>query len=367
MKYDYLIVGAGFAGCVLAERLASQCDKKILLIDRRPHIGGNAYDLTNGDGIRVHQYGPHLFHTNSEKVFAYLSNFTAWHPYEHRVLSSVHGALVPMPINRTTVNQVLGYSFSTDGEVEAFFAKEKEHVAEILNSEDLVVSKVGRRLFDLLYRGYTKKQWGREPRQLSASVCGRLAVRTGTDDRYFDDRFQAVPLHGYTAMFDRMVSHMNIHVELSTAFNDLPRDTFNELIFTGPIDEYFSLLYGPLPYRSIRFAFETHEVEFTQPVAQVNYPNDHAFTRITEFKHITGQQHRCTTIAKEFPQEGGDPYYPVPEPAAMEVYRKYRAESHKLTTVHFIGRLANYQYYNMDQVVGRCLMEFETVLNRTSS
>ena len=299
MKYDYLIVGAGYAGCVLAERLASQLDKKVLLIDRRSHIGGNAYDSLNDDGIRIHHYGPHLFHTNSDKVVSYLSQFTEWHPYQHRVRSFVNGILVPMPINRNTVNQLLGYTFRTDDEVKQFFEAEREAIKEIKNSEDFVVSRVGRRLYELLYRGYTRKHWGRDPSLLSPSVCGRLPVRTNMDDLYFDDRFQAMPLHGYTAMFLTMISHKNIRHELRTSFIDVQQNTFDRLIFTGPIDEFFGYSFGALAYRSLRFEFETHEKDYVQPVAQVNYPNDYDFTRITEFKHITGQRNPKTTIAKE--------------------------------------------------------------------
>jgi len=357
--YDYLIVGAGYAGCVLAERLASQRDKKVLLIDRRSHIGGNAFDSLNEYGIRIHHYGPHLFHTNSEKVVSYLSQFTEWHPYEHRVRSLVNGVLVPMPINRNTVNQLLGHSFVTDAEVEKFYEREREATREIRNSEDFVVSKVGRKLYELLYRGYTRKHWGREPSLLSPSVCGRLPVRTNTDDRYFDDRFQAMPLHGYTAMFTTMVSHKNIHLEVRTPFLDVPQNIFDRMIFTGPIDEFFGNCFGALAYRSLRFEFETHEKEFVQPVAQINYPNDFDYTRTTEFKHITGQKNLRTTVAKEYALDEGEPYYPIPQAEYLELYQRYAAEAAKLSTVFFVGRLATYQYYNMDQVVAQALTLFE--------
>jgi len=359
MKYDYLVVGAGYAGCVLAERLSSQRDKKILLIDRRDHIGGNAFDSLNEHGIRIHHYGPHLFHTNSEKVVAYLSQFTEWHPYEHRVRSFVNGTLVPMPINRTTVNQLLGQSFRTEEEVLRFFEREKETRAEVNTSEDLVVSKVGRRLYELLYRGYTRKHWGREPSLLAPSVCGRLPVRTNEDDRYFDDTFQAMPMNGYAAMFSAMVAQRNIHIELRTQFSDIPPHTFDRLIFTGPIDEFFGHHFGRLAYRSLRFEFETHDKEFVQPVAQINYPNDFEYTRTTEFKHITGQQNPKTTVAKEFPLDEGEPYYPVPQKEYLELYQRYLAEAKKLSAAFFVGRLATYQYYNMDQVVAQALALFE--------
>ncbi|MGE5314076.1 MAG: UDP-galactopyranose mutase [Acidobacteriota bacterium] len=364
MTYDYLIVGAGFAGCVLAERLASQCDKKILLIDRRSHIGGNAFDSTNEHGIRIHHYGPHLFHTNSSEVFSYLSQFTEWHPYEHRVLASVNGILVPMPVNRTTINRLLGYHFSTEEEVRAFLEQERECFAEIINSEEFVLSKVGRRLYELLYRGYTKKHWGCEPAALSPSVCGRLPVRMNEDDRYFDDRYQAMPREGYTAMFKRMTAQAGIDVELNTAFADVPSGAFNEVIYTGPIDEFFGFEYGRLPYRSLRFEFETVDAERVQPVAQLNYPNEFDYTRITEFKHITGQTSSKTTIAREYSAEAGEPYYPVPNPENARLYDRYAKAARHLNHVYFAGRLAAYRYYNMDQVVAHSLSTFNRMAHR---
>ncbi len=363
MQFDFLIVGAGFAGCVLAERLATQCDKKILLIDRRLHVGGNAYDSVNEIGIRIHHYGPHLFHTNDESILTYLSQFTEWYPYEHRVLASVNGSLVPMPVNRTTVNTLFGLNFTTEDEVRMFFEREKESIAFIRNSEDVVVSKVGRRLFNLLYKGYTAKHWGIEPSHLASSVCGRLPVRTNTNDRYFDDRFQMMPADGYTAMFKKMIAHPLISVEISTDYKDIPSSTFDRLIFTGPIDEYFHHTFGTLPYRSLHFEFETHEKEFVQPVAQVNYPNEFDYTRITEFKHITGQHHRKTTIAKEFSLSVGEPYYPIPNDENLIIYNKYALEAEKLSTVYFVGRLATYRYYNMDQVIAQALKTFEGIAN----
>jgi UDP-galactopyranose mutase len=364
MKYDYLIVGAGFAGCVLAERLATQLGKKILLIDRRQHIAGNAYDSLDHQGIRIHHYGPHLFHTNDERIVTYLSQFTDWYPYEHKVLASVKGTLVPMPINRTTVNTLFGLHYTTDDEVRTFYEREKESIPLIRNSEEAVVSKVGRRLFDLLYKGYTRKHWGIEPSHLAPSVCARLPVRTNTNDRYFDDRFQAMPLHGYTEMFQKMISHSNISKDLSTHFQDIPPGSFDRLIFTGPIDEYFGYTFGRLPYRSLRFEFETYEREYYQTVGQINYPNEFDFTRITEFKHITGQKNVKTIIAKEYSFDEGEPYYPVPNDDNAAMYQRYLAEAEKLSSVYFVGRLATYRYYNMDQVVGQALKKFEDITNK---
>jgi len=362
MKYDFLIVGAGFAGCVLAERLASQRDKKILLIDRRPHIAGNAYDSVDDHGLRLHHYGPHIFHTNDERVVRYLSQFTEWYPYEHKVLALVNGIFVPMPINRTTVNQLLGLHLKTDEEVKNLYDHEKEQITDIRNSEDVVIAKVGRKLYSLLYKGYTMKHWGVDPSHLAASVCARLPIRTDTNDRYFDDRFQMMPLLGYTAMFQKMISHPNISVELNTDYKDISSTSFDRLIFTGPIDEYFGYTFGRLPYRSLRFEFETHDIEYYQKTAQVNFPNDYDFTRITEFKHITGQKNPKTTIAKEYSFDGGEPYYHIPNEMNAVLYQRYAAEANKLTTVHFVGRLATYRYYNMDQVIAQALKTFETIV-----
>jgi UDP-galactopyranose mutase len=364
MKYDYLIVGAGFAGCVLAERLASQRDKKILLIDRRDHIGGNAYDGSNSAGIRVHRYGPHLFHTNDENVVTYLSRFTDWYPYEHRVLASVNDKLVPIPVNRTTINLLFNMDYSTDEEVEKFLDREKVHYSTITNSEELVISKVGRRLFDLLYRGYTTKHWGIEPARLIPSVCGRIPIRTNDDDRYFNDRYQMMPLNGYTEMFRRMIASPLIAFEKNTEYRDVPHALFHETVFTGPIDEYFDHIYGYLPYRSLRFEFETLDTDFVQPVAQINYPNDHAYTRTTEFKHITNQDNPKTVIAKEYSLSEGDPFYPIPAQENDTLLQKYTNEATKIKHVRFVGRLGTYRYYNMDQVVAQALSTFKIIASQ---
>jgi UDP-galactopyranose mutase len=361
MKYDYLIVGAGFAGCVLAERLSSQLGKKILLIDRRSHIAGNAYDSVDRHGIRIHHYGPHLFHTNDEHILRYLSQFTEWYPYEHKVLAYVEGKLVPMPVNRTTVNALFDLHFTTDDEVRLFYEREKESIPFIRNSEDVVVSKVGRRLFNLLYKGYSTKHWGLDPSHLSASVCARLPVRTDINNNYFDDRFQMMPSDGYTAMFHKMISDSNISVEFNADYKDIPSASFNRVIFTGPIDEYFGYAFGRLPYRSLRFEFETYEQEYYQTAAQINYPNEYDFTRITEFKHITGQNNVKTTIAKEYSLESDEPYYPIPTEDNAMLFELYDAEANKLKTVRFVGRLGTYRYYNMDQVVAQALRTFEGI------
>ena len=354
--FDYLIVGAGFAGAVAAERLARLHGKKILLIDRREHIGGNAYDHYNDNGILIHRYGPHIFHTNSEQVFQYLSQFTAWRPYEHRVLASVDGQLVPVPINQDTVNRLYGMKLATEEEVEAFFASRAEPRSSIRTSEDVVVSKVGRDLYEKLFRNYTRKQWGKDPSELDALVTARIPVRTNRDDRYFTDRFQVMPKHGYTRMFENMLDHSNISIELGCDFRDVMNEVdYRELIFTGPVDEYFDFRYGELPYRSLSFRHETVNQEYLQPVAVVNYPNDYAYTRVTEFKYLTGQTHRQTSVVYEYPAAKGDPYYPVPTPENATLYKKYAELAAATKHVHFAGRLATYKYYNMDQVVAQSL------------
>jgi UDP-galactopyranose mutase len=362
-RYDYLIVGAGFAGSVLAERLASQLDKRVLLIDRRAHIGGNAYDRVDDVGILMHQYGPHIFHTNSEAIFEYLSDFTDWRPYEHRVLAHVDGQEVPIPINRTTLNALYGLDLKNDAEAQAFLASRAEHRAEIRTSEDVVVSAVGRDLYEKFFQGYTRKQWGLDPSELDRSVTARVPTRTNTDDRYFTDRFQAMPLHGYTQMFHAMLDHPNIELELGVEFEKVrARVRYDSLIYTGPIDAYFHNVHGKLPYRSLQFRHETLERPQFQSVGTVNYPDAGVpYTRITEYKHLTGQTHPYTTVTYEYPCAEGDPYYPIPRAENQALYAKYEALARAEPGVHFVGRLASYRYYNMDQVVGQALSVFRRI------
>ncbi len=359
--FDYLIVGAGFAGSVAAERLASQLNKKVLLIDRRPHIGGNAYDHYDDAGVLVHKYGPHIFHTNAQRIYQYLSQFTDWRPYEHRVLAHVDDGLVPFPINIDTVNQLYDLNL-TEEDIEAFFAAVAEEKSPITTSEDFVVSKVGRDLYEKFFRGYTRKQWGLDPSQLDAGVAARVPARMNRDDRYFTDAYQVMPLHGYTRMFEKMLAHPNIKVMLNTDYREIMNVIpYREMIYTGPIDEYFGYRYGKLPYRSLHFHFETRDTSQHQPAAVVNYPNDHAYTRVTEFKYLTGQEHPKTSLVYEFPRAEGDPYYPVPRPENAEKYRQYKALADATPGVHFAGRLATYKYYNMDQVVGQSLALFDRI------
>ncbi|MEC5197662.1 UDP-galactopyranose mutase [Xanthomonas campestris] len=361
--FDYLIVGAGFAGSVLAERLAAGLGKRVLVVDRRPHIGGNAYDFHDDAGVLIHRYGPHIFHTNAQRIVDYLSNFTEWRPYEHRVLAQVGEQQVPIPINMTTLNALYGLQLRSEEEAAAFLASRAEPVAEIRTSEDVVINQVGRELYETFFRGYTRKQWGLDPSQLDKSVTSRVPTRTNDDDRYFTDTFQQMPLHGYTRMFERMLDHPNIKVMLNTDYREIRDELdYHQLVYCGPIDEYFDYCYGKLPYRSLKFEHSTVDQEQFQAVATVNYPAEGvAYTRITEYKHLTGQQHPKTSITHEYPSAEGDPYYPIPRAENAELYRRYERLAAETPNVTFLGRLGTYKYYNMDQVVGQALALYKRI------
>lgn len=359
--FDYLIVGAGFAGAVMAERLASCENKKVLVVESRHHIGGNTYDYYNDEGILVHKYGPHIFHTNSRDVYDYLSHFTAWRPYEHRVLASVDGMLVPIPINLNTINQLYGLKLSSL-EVDNFLASKAEKKDRIITSEDVVINKVGRELYEKFFKEYTRKQWGLDPCELDASVAARIPTRNNCDNRYFTDTFQSMPLHGYTRLFERMLAHPNIKVMLGTDYKEIEKVIpYKKMIYTGPIDYFFDYCHGKLPYRSIEFKFETFETDRYQPTGTVNYPNEHPYTRVTEFKYLTGQKHQKTAVVFEYPKAMGDPYYPVPRPENAELYRKYQMMANSMQDVFFTGRLATYKYYNMDQVIAQSLTLYKKI------
>jgi UDP-galactopyranose mutase len=360
--FDWLVVGAGFAGSVIAERLASQHGAKVLVIDRRNHVGGNAYDRYDSAGILIHQYGPHIFHTNSEKIFRHLSQFTEWRPYEHRVLAHVEGQLLPIPINRTTINKLYGLNLATEEEVEGFLAARAQPIEPIRTSEDVVLARVGRDLYEKFFRGYTCKQWGLPPSELDKSVTARVPTRATTDDRYFSDTYQVMPAGGYTRMFERMLRHRNIKVMLQTEWHEI-RDIipFRRVVYTGPIDEFFDYRFGKLPYRSLRFEHVTLDQEWHQPVAVVNYPQDEPYTRVTEYKHLTGQSHTHTSLTFEYPCDSGDPYYPIPRADHQQRFKAYERLANTMTRVTFIGRLATYRYYNMDQVVGQALAAFKQI------
>lgn len=340
---------------MLAERFAAAgCD--VLVIDKREHIGGNAFDEYDAHGVLIHRYGPHLFHTNSKAVFDYLSLFTEWRPYEHRVRTWVDGQLLPIPINQDTINRLYGLNLDEAG-VAAFFERVRESRSPVRTSEDVVLNSVGRELCDKFFRNYTRKQWGLDLSELSATVLSRIPVRTNRDDRYFSDTYQAMPLAGYTAMFRNILDHVRIRVEMGTDFAEFRKRARARLtVYTGPIDEYFGCRFGKLPYRSLRFEHKhLAGVEFCQPVCVLNYPNDYEYTRSTEYKHATGQKHSGTSITREYPTDEGDPYYPVPRAENQALYKQYEAAAEEERDTVFVGRLAQYRYYNMDQAVAAAL------------
>jgi len=346
----------------MAERLAAGAGKKVLIVDKRNHIGGNAYDHYDEAGILVHKYGPHIFHTNSRDVFDYLSRFTEWRPYQHRVRAWVDGQLLPIPINLDTVNRLYGLNL-TSFQVEEFFQSVAEARPQIRSSEDVIVTKVGRELYEKFFRNYTRKQWDLDPSELDAAVTARVPVRTNRDDRYFTDTYQAMPLHGYTRMFEQMLTHPNIKIMLNADYREIERVIpYGEMIYTGPVDEFFQFRFGKLPYRSLEFRFITYERSVYQDAPVVNYPNENPYTRCTEFKYLTGQEHPKTSVVYEYPRPEGDPYYPVPRPENAAMYREYEALARLTTGVHFCGRLATYKYYNMDQVVAQSLTLYKRLI-----
>lgn len=361
---DALVVGAGFSGATVAERLASQ-GYNVLVIDKRPHIGGNAYDTRDANGVLIHPYGPHIFHTNGARIFQYLSQFTDWRPYEHRVLAKAGDQFVPIPINIDTINTLYGLSLD-ETSIQAFYDSVREPRENIRTSEDVVINAVGRDLYEKFFRGYTRKQWGLDPSQLSSSVAARIPTRTNRDDRYFADTFQSMPLHGYTRMFERLLDHPRINVELGVDFFKLrDRVRARHIVYTGPIDAYFDYCHGRLPYRSLRFEHEhLPATAWYQRVGTVNFPNDYEYTRITEFKHLTGQKHAGTSIVREHPTDEGDPYYPIPRPENDALFRRYDALARQEDDVTFVGRLAQYRYFNMDQCVGAALKAAEEILEK---
>ena len=364
-KMQVLIIGAGFAGSVVARELA-EAEHQILVVDRRNHIAGNACDVKDSHDILIHQYGPHIFHTNSERIFNYLSQFTEWRPYEHRVRGVVDGKEYPFPINRDTLNQLYDLDLDEQGAAD-FFEKVREPKAQVKSSEDVVLNSVGRDLYEKFFLNYTKKQWGLDPSELKAGVAARIPTRTNSDDRYFTDTYQAMPSDGYTAMFENILKHPNIQVQLATDYKDwLKQDRqYDHVVYTGCIDEFYDCRFGKLPYRSLRFEHQhLADTEHYQSVGTVNYPNDFDFTRITEFKHLTGQQHLATSIVREYPTAEGDPYYPIPRDENEVLLKKYKALADEEKNVTFVGRLAEYRYYNMDQVVGAALNAVDKILER---
>lgn len=362
--FDYLIAGAGLAGCVLAERLASQMNKSVLIVDKRDHIGGNCFDYYDRSGLLVHKYGPHYFRTDNKNVLDYLSRFTAWHHHQYKILAWVDGQHVPFPINIDTINALYGLEMSSF-ELDDFFKKVRTPIQEIKSSEDVILSQVGQDLYEKFFKNYTQKQWGMDPSELDASVCARIPIRVNRDARYFNAKYQLMPKYGYTRMFKSLLKHPNIHLMLQTDYNEIKTHIPHKyLIYTGQIDAFFDYKFGKLPHRSLRFEFETLDQEWFQPVSQVNFPNDYDFTRIVEIKHATAQQHPKTTIVREYPTADGAPFYPIPRKQNQILYEKYFKETKKIENTFFIGRLAQYKYLNMDEVVSLALDLFEKHLTQ---
>lgn len=362
---NILVVGAGFAGSIVARELADK-GHTIVVIDQRNHIAGNAYDLKDKFGILIHQYGPHIFHTNSERVFNYLSKFTQWRKYEHRVRAVVDGKEYPFPINRDTINQLYNLNLN-EKEIENFFEKVRENKPKIQTSEDVVLNSVGRDLYEKFFLNYTKKQWGLSPSELKAGVAARIPTRTNSDDRYFSDTYQVMPLYGYTKMFENILNHSNIQVHLSKNYKEFIQNNqnFDHIVYTGCIDEYYNYCFGKLPYRSLKFEHQNiKNVTQYQSVGTINYPNDFDYTRITEFKHLTGEKHHSTSIMKEYPSAHGDPYYPIPRLENEILFKKYKDLARQEKNITFVGRLAEYKYYNMDQVVGAALNAVQKILEK---
>lgn len=359
MKFKYVVVGAGLAGLTVAERIASQLAENVLIIEKRGHIGGNVYDSYNEDGILIHNYGPHTFHTNDKEVFDYICSFTKWNEYQHRVLSYVNGNFVPMPISLETINQLYNMNLSED-EMDAFIESRREKIEDIRTSEDVVLSQGGRDIYEKFFKYFTIKQWGVDPSELDKSVISRIPFRKNRDTRYFTDKYQGNPVGGYTQMCQRMIDHPKIKVMINTDYKEVIADIeYEKLIYTGPIDYYFDYKFGKLKWRSIKFIFETYDKESYQPTASTRWPMDYDYTRITEFKKMTGQKSEKTTILKEIPCDGDEPFYTFPTVEWKELAQKYRDEAEKEQNVVFLGRLAEYKYYDMDDVVRRALDVFK--------
>lgn len=360
---DLVVVGSGFSGCVIAERAATSGNLNVLIVEKRDHIAGNCYDAYRANGILTHQHGPHYFRTNKPDIIEYLSNFTDWIDGNYIVKSYFQGQLYPFPINLNTIEKFYGITL-TPHIARKFMEDEKVYIETPANSEEFVLSRVGHELYEAFYQNYTLKQWGVHPRMLDASVCGRIPVRYNRDHRYVDHRFQLMPAQGYTALMQRMITHPNIHLLLNTDFREINLSEIPCVVFTGAIDEYFNYCYGQLPWRSLKFKYRDFEQEYIQPCVQINYPNEHDYTRTVEIKHVTGQKHPCTTIAYEYPCAEGEPYYPIPAPENKKMYERYRALAEIETrekNVFFTGRLAEYAYLNMDEVIVRALNVFEEI------
>ena len=366
MKVDFLIVGAGLAGCVIAERITNVLNKSVLLIDKRPHVGGNIYDYPDKNDILIHKYGPHAFHTSNKAVWDYLSNFTDWHCYFHKVKAVIDGMEVPVPFNLNSINQVFPLKLASkleDKLINNFGFNIKIPILKLKNTDDADLKFLADYVYNKVFLGYTMKQWGLSPEQLDESVTSRIPVYISRDDRYFQDKYQGIPLNGYTALINNIINNKLINVELNSAFNDIKNNvSYKHLIFTGPIDEYFNFKYGELPYRSLSFKLRAMNTEYYKATAQTNYPENYDFTRITEFKHFLDRKSPVSPIAFEYPEafnHKNEPYYPIPNSESAEKYQRYEEDAKELSNITFLGRLAEYKYYNMDQIVERTLKVFD--------
>lgn len=365
---DLLVCGAGPAGCVVAERAATQLGWNVLIVDQRPHLAGNCYDSRHANGVLIHNYGPHYFRTNDASLLRYLSRFTEWIPARYEVKSSVGGRLFPFPINLTTLEQFFGRELDAES-AERLLDGLRLPTDAPRNSEEYVLGRVGKKLYEVFYLPYTLKQWGVHPRELAPEVCGRIPVRLNRDGRYVDHRFQVMPRRGFTALFSRMVRHRKIRVLLDCPFAEVRRlvRPRRATLYTGPIDDYFGRRLGPLPYRSLNFDFVAYQTPYRQPCVQINYPSDFAYTRSVEVKHVTGQRHAETVVSYETPAATGEPYYPVPTGRNAALYQAYKRLADEETArrrVYFCGRLAQYRYFNTDEVILEALRCFEEMRKR---
>lgn len=354
MHFDYVIVGAGIAGAVTARRLVEERNESVLVIDKNSFVGGFCFDYRNQDGIIIHKYGPHIFRTNNERVWSFLSRFTEWYDYQHKVKAYVGGKLYTMPINLDTINEFLNEKYTAET-LEQYFDRQSKKFAEITNVKEVVESQIGSLFYNNFFKNYTEKQWGSKPEELPPEIVSRVPIRSNRDDRYFTDKYQGIPLNGYTAMIKNVLDHRNIKIMLNTTFEDIRSQiSYDKLYYSGSIDEFYGYKLGKLPYRCVKFKTERYEKEWYQPVAVINYPNDYDYTRITEFKHFLPYHTNATVIAKEFPSWHGDISYPIPTKQNINKYKEY-LELNKEDNVAFIGRLGEYQYYSMDQIVDKIL------------
>ncbi|NQV18627.1 MAG: UDP-galactopyranose mutase [Armatimonadetes bacterium] len=379
--YDFIVVGAGFAGSVVAERIANLLDKRVLIIEKRNHIGGNCFDYFNESGILIHKYGPHIFHTIYKDVWNYLSNFTSWIDYKHKVLVLINEKKVPIPFNLNTLYKLFPEPVARkiETKLQKKIGEDKKiSILKLKKSDDKDLKLLGDFVYDKVFKNYSLKQWGRGLDELEPAVVERVPVFISRDDRYFQDRFQGIPKHGYTKIFKKMLSHPNIEIKLNTDFKDVLNIDFQKgkiffkeeefagkMIFTGEPDELFNYRFGKLPYRSLKFVFKTIEKEFFQEAAVINYPNDFDYTRITEYKHLTRQKSKFTTFSEEYPQDYDKtvsrkdvPFYPIPYKSNHELYEKYRKLTLKFKNILLLGRLAEYKYLNMDLVIKSALKLF---------